>query len=63
MKIRNYDNWVKDVLIRDIYGNECEAQTTLGNAWGCSEYVEFYDTNNEEDVVIKRSDIEELVVL
>ena len=63
MKTRNYDDWVKDMLITDIYGNEYEAQTTLGNAWGCSEYVDFYDMNEDEQISIKRSEIEELVVL
>lgn len=63
MKIRNYDDYVKDILITDIYGNEYEAQATLDQAWGCSDCVEFYDTNEDEDVVLKRTDIDELVVL
>tara|TARA_R110002110_G_C13363757_1_gene709685 strand:- start:808 stop:999 length:192 start_codon:yes stop_codon:yes gene_type:complete len=63
MGTRDYSNWVKDILITDIYGIEYEAQATLDNACGCSEYVDFYDMNEYEQISIKRSEIEELVVL
>jgi hypothetical protein len=63
MATRNYDEYVKDVLITDIYGNEYEGQATLENAWGQSKYVEFYDTNEDDEIIILRTDIDELVVL
>ena len=63
MKAIDYSEWVKDILVTDIYGNEYEGQATLENAWGQSKYVEFYDTNEDEEISILRTDIDELVVL